>query len=342
MKRVAWVLSAWGILGCSGDVDLGEADPPGPQEAFGSQLRSFAPMPWGMCGLLEDGRAYCWGREGSPVADRVANLDGVALGSATAGQQVCSVRAGGRLACAPDVETPLQEQLGFEDSVDVSVGLEELSTLGRDGTIRHRYAQDCFDEGDPRPIELPSPAVEVRCADRGCCAAVEDGRLFCFAGNPRGTCDVSFEQVPGIDDAVGVSMTMEGACVLHASGEVSCSSGRLDPDTFLPDLATFAPVGVSNIVQLRSSRVATCGLTRSGALLCWGTSQCGALGIAENCGSTNVAAPIVVQQDIATRLFGLGDGYACSLDAAGDVWCWGFSAWTGSAQGSPIPRRIQF
>lgn len=77
-------------------------------------------------------------------------------------------------------------------------------------------------------------------------------------------------------------------------------------------------------------------------MLCWGTSQSGALGVSENCGSTAVTAPIAVQQDIETRLFGMADGYTCSLDAAGDVWCWGLSAWIGSAQGSPIPRRIRF
>jgi hypothetical protein len=342
MRRISRMLGLLGILGCSGGVDLGQADPSQPAPGKAGGLKSFASVRTGMCGLFEDGRAYCWGREGSTRANRVANLDGIAMSSAGAGQLVCVVQAGGQLACAPDTETPLKEQLGFDDAVDVSVGGTEFCTLGRDGSIRHRFAESCVGDGDPRPIQLPSPAIQVRCADRGCCAATQDGRLFCYAGNPLVACEVAFEEVPGIEDAVGVSMTMEGACVLHADGNVSCTSGRLNPVTHLPDLTDFDAVGISDVVQLRSSRVATCGLTRSGMLLCWGISQCGSLGISEGCGSTGVTAPLAVQQDIQTRLFGMSDGYTCSLDTNDDIWCWGLSAWTGSAQGSPIPRRIEF
>lgn len=342
MRRICTMFVWLGLLGCAGSTDLGYADPSPQVPGKAGKLRSFAPVPGGMCSVFEGGQTYCWGGQGSTRAERVTNLDGIAMSAWGGGHGVCVIRTDGTLACASDPETPLQAQLGVEDAVDVSVGGGELAVLGRDGTISHRFREGCDGRGEPRPIQLESPAVEVRCADEGCCAATEDGRLFCFAGNRTDACEVQFTEVPGIEDAVGVSMTMEGACVLHANGKVSCSSGMLDPVTFLPDLTHFEAMAASNIVQLRSSRVATCGLTQSGALLCWGISQCGALGISENCGSTVVASPIAVQQDIETRLFGMQDGYTCSLDANDDVWCWGLSAWVGTAKGSPIPRRIEF
>ncbi len=341
MKRQVWTLSLLSVLGCGSNVELGQANPleGGPGRAGG--LQKFAPVNGRMCGVFEGGKTYCWGRSGSPDPERATNLDGVALAGRNGILLVCAVRADGTLACASDADSPLQEQLGVSNAVDVSVAGGEICTLGSDGTLQHRFTQNCRGEGDPRPIQLPSPAVEARCGDRGCCAATQDGRLFCFNGSTEHGCDVSFEEAPGIHDAVGVSMTMEGVCVLHEDGTVSCTN-ELDLDTWFPDLTAFERVDISDVVQLRSSRVATCGLTRSGSLHCWGLSQCGALGISEGCGSTYVNAPIVVQQDIQTRLFGMDDGYTCSLDANDDVWCWGFSAWTGTAQGSPTPRLIRF
>jgi hypothetical protein len=122
MKRIRWALGMFGLMGCSGNVDLGQANPPGPTEALGSKLRSFAAMPWGMCALLEDQRAYCWGRGGSTRAERVPNLDGLALASLTAGERVCAVRADGAVACAASYEVPLQRQLGLTDAIDISLG----------------------------------------------------------------------------------------------------------------------------------------------------------------------------------------------------------------------------
>lgn len=342
MKHLVWMLGALGLVGCSGSVDLGEAAPPGPGTALGSPLQRFAAVPQGMCGLLEDRRAYCWGREGSTEAHRFANLDGVALSADTAGQQVCAVRADGVLACASEYVASLVPRLGVTDAVDVSLGGRRTCTLGADGTVRHWADELCHDdEGDPRAVRLPSPAVAVTCVDDGGCAVTEDGRLFCLDVDRSNFCAGDFQEVPGVNDAAGVTLTMDETCVLHRDGTVSCA--RTTPGLLRPDLGALGKVdGLSGVVELSSSRIGTCGLSRSGTLKCWGTSQCGSFGISEGCGFTEVPAPIAVQQDIETRRFGMSDGLTCSLDASGDVWCWGFSDWNGTAQGGPLARRIQF
>jgi hypothetical protein len=195
---------------------------------------------------------------------------------------------------------------------------------------------------DPRPIHLPSPAIEARCNDDRGCAVTEDGRLFCFeAERSAAGCTADFQEVPGINDASAVSLTMDEVCVLHRDGSVDCV--KSEAGSLRPDLRALTKVeGLSGIVQLQSSRIATCGLAVSGQLSCWGLSECGSLGLSEGCGFTQVPAPIAVQQDIQTRLFGLADGLSCALDASDHVWCWGYSNWNGVAEGSPLPRRIEF
>lgn len=340
MKRLIWVLSA-GLMGCSGEVDLGEADPPNPSEALGSELKSFAPMPWGMCGLLQDERAYCWGWEGSTAAKRVPNLDGIALSANTGGEQICAVHGDGTVACSRRWDEALVPRLGIMDATDVSVGGDRACSLGKDGTIRQWFPEACPNDGDPRPIRLPSPAVQVHCGFPNSCAVTEDGHLYCAPGGSLEDCHSAFQEVPGVVDAVSVGVTMSETCVLHQDGTVSCAP--IPERGLFPDFTKLTPMAnLSGVVQLRSSRIGTCSLGAGGTLKCWGTSQCGAFGLAEGCGSTEVPAPIAVQQELQNRVFGLMDGLTCSLDARGDVWCWGLLGWNGSAKGSPLARRIQF
>jgi alpha-tubulin suppressor-like RCC1 family protein len=185
--------------------------------------------------------------------------------------------------------------------------------------------------------------VQVKCEDNAGCAVTEDGRLFCYDVQRLGSgCRADFQEVPDVADATSVSMSMDEICVLHRDGTVSCAKLGWAPSGE-SQRGEFGTVpGLGGVVQLRSSRIATCGLLQSGELRCWGLSGCGSLGISEGCEFTEVSTPISVQHGLETRLFGMQDGLTCSLDANDDVWCWGLSGWDGEAKGSPVPRRIVF
>jgi hypothetical protein len=340
MKDCRWVLAALGLLGCSGQVDLGEANPGPASQAVGSALLDFAPTPWGMCANFENRHSYCWGWEGETHARRIASLDAKVLSSSEVNEQICVIEDDGSVGCTSDYREAVTSSLGMEDAVKLSVGFGAGCTLRADGTLQRWSSPGSACTVSSDPVELPSPAVQVDCPQEtiGGCAVTADGRLFCFGSELNPGCQ-QLQPVAGIDDAIGVAVTMEQVCVLHRGGRVSCAT-----------LGTFGAIGVfaapltevKAAVELRSSRVATCALEQSGQLKCWGLSQCGALGIAEDCENTNVPTPIVVHQEIETQRFGMSDSLLCSEDAAGQVWCWGFSDWDGQARGNPLARRILF
>jgi len=344
MQRICWLVGIGAVLGCSAKVDLGEVSPGPVTQTAGSKLKSFAATPFGMCGVFENHQTYCWGREGSVRAERVANLDGVALDALTTNDLICVARPNGTVACGASETKPLQSQLGVTRAVDVSVGYGQGCALRNDGTVQHWFlSPECPFKQDPSPIRLPSRAVQVECEDNGGCAVTEDGRLFCFeVERLPDTCTAEFEEVRGVGDATAVSLTMDDLCVLHRDGTVSCAKTNwtLGNDAAIDALKPVPNLG--GVVQMHSSRIATCGLVQSGELRCWGLSECGSLGISEDCGFTMVSSPITVQSAIDTRLFGMSDSLTCSLDASDEVWCWGLSGWDGEAKGSPLPRRIVF
>ena len=265
------------------------------------------------------------------------NLDGVRLASSPVNEQICVAHADGSVGCTNDYREPVKSQLGIAGARELSVAMGDGSTLRADGTIQRWQGPEDRCTPSTEPLQLPSPATQLKCTGDLGCAVTADGRLFCFDGGGSPNCQTA-QAVAGIDDALEVAITMEQLCVLHRGGTVSCAP----LDATSSQIGNFDPPLLSGAIQLQSSRIATCALEQSGQLKCWGLSECGSLGIAENCGFTLVSAPLTVQSSIETRRFGMSDGLTCSEDASGDVWRWGFSGWNGQAEGNPTARRIAF
>jgi hypothetical protein len=71
-----------------------------------------------------------------------------------------------------------------------------------------------------------------------------------------------------------------------------------------------------------------CGLRADSVGVCWGA---GPLGDGTSSSSTT---PVVVSGDHRFQDLAVGDGFACGLTAAGEVWCWG-KDWVNGVGGAP-------
>jgi len=360
--RKSWLLvGALALGGCSGEVDLGRSQPPS-VAVVGADLVDFTSVPLSkMCAVFEDQRTYCWGDLGSTKAVRTPELDAVVLAGPGGQGEICAIDAAGTVACSSSVDEKRTPKLGVPPSVDVRVGFFGGCSLDEAGRIHCWHQESVPCEGtsnrDWLDMQLPSRAVQVEFKESHGCAVTEDGKLYCFGSNDNGesgqprssSCLGVPTEVPGIDDAVHVTLAMQHTCVLRRSGAVTCfgeSAGLGNGNVPRPAEDEPPPMldvpDLDGVVALKSSRVATCALDSAGTLKCWGVSQCGALGISENCESTLVKYPTVVQPTLDILNFGMDDGLTCALTRKGIVQCWGFSGWNGQAQGSPVPRYIDF
>jgi hypothetical protein len=358
MKNSWWWLSLLGIWGCSGEVDPSQGDPNRGPLASGAKLTGFAPVN-GMCATFDNRQTYCWGKEGSTHARRAPELDAALLVGPGSQGEICGIDSKGSLSCTTAIDEPRAKKPGVESASQVSVGFFGGCAITDAGQVQCWALENqglfCdgvgFSRDAWRNLELPSRAVQVDFSDNHGCAVTEDGRLFCFGSNSEGEsgpaeddCVLTPIEVPDIDDARQVALGMAHTCVLRDSGVVTCfgEGDMLGLGPKAPRRGSADVSGLRDVVSLESSRIATCALEKTGSLKCWGTSECGSLGISEDCGFTLVSEPTPVQAGMSFEAVGMADGLTCGLTDANELYCWGFSGWDGHAQGSPVPRRIGF
>lgn len=135
--------------------------------------------------------------------------------------------------------------------------------------------------------------------------------------------------IPGVSDAVQVSVGRTHACALTSERTIICWgeswSSFVDGVTVNRDFSVppLAVAGVSDVEEVGAGGGMTCARLASGAVWCWGWNLEGRL-------ASGVGAPPeydspprpVVGIDDATRLY-VGDSNACALRASGELWCWG-------------------
>lgn len=355
MKQVWGWVAVLSVFGCSGQVDLGAAEASNISR-LGADLVEFAAVPSGMCALFDDERAYCWGREGSMDARRAPQLDAARLAGPGSQGEICGIDGEGGVSCSTAIGEKRATKLGLSPAKGVSVGFFGGCALAENGDVQ------CWSADSPCPgttsdqwlhMVLPRPATQVSFGESHGCAVTEDGALFCFGQNFNGQsgqpsaidCVGVPQPVPGLDHVLQVATGMEHTCALHENGKVSCFGSEQNLGGAEMNVGNPAVVdvpGLDGVVAIKSSRIATCALESSGTLKCWGLSQCGSLGVSEDCESTLVPQPIAVQGQLDIQDFGMADGMTCALTRQGDVQCWGFTLWNGSAHGDPTPRFVAF
>jgi alpha-tubulin suppressor-like RCC1 family protein len=143
-------------------------------------------------------------------------------------------------------------------------------------------------------------------------------------------------------DAVSVAPGQVHTCAIDPAGQAWCwgrDLGRSSTDP-TPHLAG-QPAGVS-FTSVVSGQANSCALATTGQAYCWGRLTPTSSGLFTRSAPSPVPQPSGVT---FTSLAGMnanvnGDLSACGLDAAGQAWCWGESAFTATAV--PQPAGVQF
>ena len=257
------------------------------------------------CAAMRDGTARCWGWNAQKQLGDGTTEDQYAPMLVSGLTGVVRVAAGQTFSCA-------LQQTGF-------VACWGLSAHGE----------------QPRPALIAgvSLASQITAGEMHACARRTDGTVWCWGMNGNGelgdgTTESSVEarQVRGL---AGVSQVSAGGfhtCALRGDGTVWCwgqqehgelGNGRRSRE---PGLAPTQVLGVAGAVQVASGEYHTCALLRSGAVMCWGANDQGALG-GEAQG--NVVTPTPVPGLPALARIAAGYSHNCGLRTNGAVVCWG-------------------
>lgn len=164
---------------------------------------------------------------------------------------------------------------------------------------------------DPAP---PAPkarkAASIAAYGLRTCVVGTDGTVWCWGIAERGASGTP-RQVPGIDDAVEVSVAGGHDCARRSNGTVSCwGAGRAvgrKPGESREGL--YSVPGVTDAEALASGREFTCALGASGHVSCWGQSS-------------ESWRPAVRELELEGRAdeIAAGSRSVCAL-ARGDIWC---------------------
>ncbi len=307
------------------------------------------------------------------------------------GFPVCYVRRHYRLHCSRAVALVAALLLGcgarteldvepVAPVVQVAVGYANACALRGSGALTC-WGTRLWPDEEPtdgyRPVvvyELPG-AEEIGVGSHGC-ARLSDGHVVCWGNNCAGQLGVSRDgslqtarepiEVPGIDDAVQLSVGFAHTCVVRRSGEVWCwglnEHGQLgdgtrttetvtspcdQPDYLLSAITTTGravpmPVlGLTDAVQVSAGRDHTCAVLRSGEVRCWGAGRDGLLGngSTEEEGSP-LPTPVLDLTDAVE--VSAGPAHTCARRGNGRLACWGHNdrSELGNGLAWPSPRPI--
>lgn len=142
---------------------------------------------------------------------------------------------------------------------------------------------------DPRPpISVDALVVSISCSTDHSCLVTEKGDVWCYGLNELG--ELGFET------------------------PAACGYQGVQPCSVLPNRVPGLPA-MSVVATYQGE---TCGISRSGAVYCWGLSTAGWRG--PDVGGTTIT--LVPSLHDAKRL-ALGRNFGCAVDSIGRVWCWG-------------------
>lgn len=288
------------------------------------------------CARRRGGAVFCWGDNGvgqlgdgslasSETAVRVDGLED-AIQISTMAAHTCAVRKNGKVVCWGN------NQFGV---------LGTLNALGQASV----------------PVEVTGidDATQVSAGEFSTCALRESGRVVCWGraldgqlgdGVPdHAACLGSAEpcvaepvEVVGIDDAVEITASLNGACARRANGAVACWGWTYDPPDFPGQGSPTTPKavdGLTDAIHVKAIYLRVCAVRASGDLVCWGSNFHGVLGD----GTTeDRAAPTPVQRvEGATQI--VGGWYHTCVDTEDDrAACWGGNDWAQLGDGTHDER----
>jgi len=320
-------VQCWGY-NANGELGNGTTTPSSvPVQVTGltSGATSVAVGLYSACAVASGGAVMCWGLDsagdlgngdaslaGSLVPYPVAGLGSGATSVSASEYSVCALMAGGGLVCWGD---------------------NTYGTLGNGTTTDSSY-----------PVQVTGITVGASAVSVGfqsACAVFECG-VQCWGVTNLGNSSTSSSTVPvPVDDvgasscaawfgaATSVSVGADSACAVTATGGVVCwgdnGSGDLGDGTGAQRLQPVQVVGltsgVTQVAMGNDSELA-CALTAGGAVMCWGDNSDGELGNGSAVAESRVPVQVTGLTSGVTQIT-VGASFACAVNAAGGVVCWG-------------------
>ena len=282
------------------------------------------------CGLLEDGAAYCWGRNSSGQ-----------LGDGTTASSVKPVRVSGGL-------TLRSLAVGDEHTCGVSTegtahcwGNNSRGQLGNGSTTRRV---------SPTPVSGGLSVSAISAGQAYTCAVTPEGAAYCWGAGEQGQLgngttgavnplpqrvsgDLPFRSISaGYLHTCAVTVENQGYCWGYSlSGQTGTHQTYLNTPLLVPHLVR----GGLNFRSVDASINHTCGTTLDNRAYCWGDAAGGKLGqdpsvALHRCpagisirGIPCAVEPVPVQGDHAFRLVSAGGSHTCAVSAADVAYCWG-------------------
>jgi alpha-tubulin suppressor-like RCC1 family protein len=228
------------------------------------------------CGLKNDGRVFCWGRNTSD--DELGNE-------------------------AIDSFVPLQEKTFSTDWTQVTSGLDHTCALKDDGRLF------CWGDGAECGNNVTSKTILSLQDERGeadwaqvsvsnapfqsehACAVKTDGRLFCWGFGNRGqlgansisTRSLPIQEYTAASDWLQVSAGGEHTCAVKTDGRLYCwgsnSHGELGNNSTQDSSVPIQEyTAAADWAQVSTGNDHTCALKNDGRIFCWGSGDRGDLG----------------------------------------------------------------
>ncbi len=273
------------------------------------------------CGLVPDGRAYCWG---------VSN-DG-ALGSDTTTQSA--------------LPTPVAGGLTFKE---ISAGDNATCALTTAGVAYCWGANDFGQLGrvsastqTPVAVETNLKFTKIAVGQYYACAIAVGGAAYCWGSNTYGnlgTTDTTTHAGPRLV-AGGLHFKSIAAASFHSCAVTTSSDAYCWGAGILGILGNGSrdnqptPVLVSGSHQFVDISVGvnhSCGLATGGQLFCWGSNEAAQLAgsSTESCTNNGIdffsctSTPIAAAASHEFRSISAGAFHTCAIASAGGAFCWG-------------------
>ena len=141
----------------------------------------------------------------------------------------------------------------------------------------------------PSPASAATPEAGSLSSGEFYSCALKNGQAYCWGGNGYGQLGNGSPGAAELPEAVDTSGVLAG----------------------------------KTLVQISSGFSDSCALDSSGAVYCWGNNDHGQLGDGNFTSSETPVAVGGALAGLTLTQIGVGDNYACAVDSAGAVYCWG-------------------
>ncbi len=303
-----------------------------------------------VCGLLEDGRAMCWGRNDVGQAARAptvapvprpalarllgANVTDIAMGE----NHACARKSDGTVWCwgegafgklgdgRDDVSGAPAPIPDLTDVADVEAGWDHTCARKNDGSVlcwglgrlgQIPGGQDIVNT--PTAVDLVGPATSIHLGPSTTCALVEGARPGCAGTLTLGA--IPEGKPPVVDMAIGA---VHG-CLLYVGGTVACwggnESGQAGVDGFdeVPTVVDVEGVGAASEVVV-GAEFSCVILQADGGVACWGSNRHKEL--AQDA-LEETHTPLMINLPVSTVKLVAGDAFVCALGSDAITRCWG-------------------